>query len=313
MGIALTYLRPFVPQRAEYIRRSPYGHAYLVAPWRPDVEPWELEIESVLEDIRREHGIPYRVRYVADPIAVQPDPSVPVEPSMDVYRELTARGEGLSGRRRTTFDRDLRDSRGQVSPSAMLLVDIDGVLRWYEGPWYGWHTRVIQFLDGLLRAGPAYVEAKLRLPATYEIPPTETLDFIERQGDTPLEGRLLRALVESGQLGAGEPEPQVPVGRRIRWGKHGVARLPREGLKFVDLVHTAGPDTVWIVEAKETLNWQALGQALGYASLYQEDYLPKDHSLEIRPAITCQVIDETVLHCADLRGVLVFHDGEPAV
>ena len=46
----------------------------------------------------------------------------------------------------------------------------------------------------------------------------------------------------------------------------GVARLPREGQMSVDIAHVAGQGAVWIVEAKETWNWQALGQALGHAS-----------------------------------------------
>ena len=79
--------------------------------------------------------------------------------------------------------------------------------------------------------------------------------------------------------------------------------------RLADLVVYPPPD-LWIVEAKETLNWEALGQALAYTSLYEEDYLPKDHGLDVRPAVTCRTLDETVLHCADLRGVFVFHDGE---
>lgn len=313
MGVEFTYLRPFYPQRAEYIRRSPYGNAYVVAPWQPDAKAWEEDIEALLVQNRERHGISYKVRYVSERIHPRPDPTVPLEEAHEVYEELVGKGDGLSGRRRTTFERDLRNSNGRVSPGPLLLVEVDGVLRWYEGPWQGWMNRVIQLLNAVLQLGPDYMRDLTRLPETWAIPPKELVDAIARMADSEEEGRLLRELLLSGALGAGEPTAQFPVGVRLRWGRHGFAELPRSGKKFVDLVHEAGPETAWVVEAKETLDWCAVGQALGYATLYEDDRLAPDGfpgPVTVRPAVVCRHVDETIAYCARARGVAVFSGGE---
>ncbi len=77
--------------------------------------------------------------------------------------------------------------------------------------------------------------------------------------------------------------------------------------KSVDLVYQTN-ETVWIIEAKTKLNYEALGQVLTYGALYEEQY-----NKTPQMGIVCTIINGEVLKACKRYGVTVFEVNESQV
>ena len=137
------------------------------------------------------------------------------------------------------------------------------------------------------------------------LPPGLESEMISR-ADTTLEGELVVKLLKSGLLGEGEAHPQYQVGGRYFLGDGFHWQTERPAPKRVDLLFERD-DVIWIIEAKKSLNWQALGQALGYAVLYEDDFNPKK---DIMKGIVSQVSDSAVQRCCEKLQVRHFSEKE---
>jgi len=98
------------------------------------------------------------------------------------------------------------------------------------------------------------------------------------------ERELLDKLIKD-KLGKGKARLEVGVGR-----------------KQIDLVFEKA-DEVWLVEAKKSLNFEALGQVLTYEGLYQEQFSPRK---ALKLGIVCEEGDSEIEQACRSKGVKVF-------
>jgi len=98
------------------------------------------------------------------------------------------------------------------------------------------------------------------------------------------ERELLDRLVKE-KLGEGKAEFEVSVRR-----------------KQIDMVFEK-EDEIWLVEAKEKLKFEALGQVLTYEKLYQGQFSPKK---ALKPGIVCEEGDSEIEEACRSQGVKVF-------
>jgi len=296
MDVLLEYLRPFYPIAVEEVGESPFGRPFVLDDWVTDNRDWEFEIERLLEEIENVHKIPFSVTLVSNAYHASNYPQLEIEEHSDAYRRVMNSADQLTGTKRTQLPHDLRNTSGNLSVGHTLLVFVDGKLRWYESHWDDWKRRIIQFLDSLLDYGPDFFKTRLVPPRVVEEPPdAETEKELLSAGDSPVEGELLVKLVKSGLLGEGSPAAQRRVGRRhlFREGLH--MKVERSALKRIDLVFER-EDSVWVIEAKKALDWKAIGQVLGYAILYIEDWNPKE---EVLKGVVYRHPDPTLEYCCE--------------
>ena len=71
------------------------------------------------------------------------------------------------------------------------------------------------------------------------------------------------------------------------------AEMPRAGIKFIDLVCETKTN-YYVIEAKNQLNWEAIGQVIGYSILFFEENKKLDKNL--KKAIIYNVPDITLEH-----------------
>lgn len=296
MDISLEYLRPFYPLSEDEIGESAFGRPFVFSSPATDNRDWEFEIERLLEDVRTNHDIPFEVTLVGNHHVASTFPDMGIQEHWEVFRRVMNSANDLVAIKKTRLPEDLRNTSGEYSVGHTLLVFVKGRLQWYESHWEDWKRKVVQFLESLNEFGPDFLRTVMFTDRSQGVGiPQEMESTIISRADTPLEGELIVKLLRSGLLGEGEIHPQFPVGRRylFRNGYH--LKVDRPALKRVDLLFEK-EDIVWIIEAKESLNWQALGQALGYAVLYEDDFNPKKG---IGRGIVSQVTDTAVRRCCE--------------
>lgn len=98
------------------------------------------------------------------------------------------------------------------------------------------------------------------------------------------EKELLDRLIKE-RLGKGKAKFEVGVGR-----------------KQIDMVFEQ-ENEIWLVEAKKSLNCEALGQVLTYEKLYQGQFPPKK---TLKLGIVCEVGDSAIEEACRSKGVKVF-------
>lgn len=102
------------------------------------------------------------------------------------------------------------------------------------------------------------------------------------------EKKLLDNLIERESLGKGEAKFEVNVGVK--------------GPKYIDLVYEK-EDEIWLIEAKNILNYEALGQVLSYKELYLQKVIsPKN----IKLGIACKDSDPDIEQVCKRYGIGVF-------
>ncbi|RLI76236.1 hypothetical protein DRP05_13270 [Archaeoglobales archaeon] len=73
-------------------------------------------------------------------------------------------------------------------------------------------------------------------------------------------------------------------------------------LKFVDYICIVGNNTAWIIEGKEKLNYEAIGQVGVYSCLFSKDY----PQFTVKKAILCEESDPLLESCCKEFGIAVF-------
>lgn len=102
------------------------------------------------------------------------------------------------------------------------------------------------------------------------------------------EKKLLDELIEKGLLGKGEAKFEVNVGMKEP--------------KYIDLVYEKDDET-WLIEAKNILNYKALGQVLSYKGLYlQKVFSPKS----VKLGIVCEKSDPDIEQACKKQGIKIF-------
>ncbi|OEU69940.1 MAG: hypothetical protein BA863_11180 [Desulfovibrio sp. S3730MH75] len=102
------------------------------------------------------------------------------------------------------------------------------------------------------------------------------------------EKKLLDELIEKGLLGKGEAQFEVNVGMKEP--------------KYIDLVFEKEDET-WLIEAKNILNYKALGQVLSYKGLYLQKVVS---SKSVRLGIVCEKSDPDIEQACKKQGIKIF-------
>jgi hypothetical protein len=103
------------------------------------------------------------------------------------------------------------------------------------------------------------------------------------------EKELLDKLVESGQLGEGKAEFEVNVSENLH-------------PKYVDMIYET-ENEIWLIEAKDKLNYEAIGQILTYQQSYSNKYNPNK---KIKLGIVCNKSKENLERTCKEEGIKVF-------
>jgi len=285
--VKLEYFRQFYPHHPEDVEISPYGNVIV----KGMSYRYEIQVEELLEQVKRIQGIPYEIKLVSNEYISRRFSHFRIHTHRELYEEVIKSRDILIARGKTKIEQDLRNSSGNISMGFTLVVKINDRVEWYEA----YPQEVITFLEGVKAHGIQYIESVLRpsVPGKLKVEGPIT-------ADSDVEESLLKRLVESGLL-KGRVRCQVPVGVRI---------FTKSGIKRVDMVCET-ENEVWIIEAKERLNWEAIGQVICYAILYDDDYeLPKKwFSLpkrDIKKAIVCRETDPVLVHCCRALGIHIF-------
>jgi hypothetical protein len=101
----------------------------------------------------------------------------------------------------------------------------------------------------------------------------------------------------SSDVVKGKFQREVKVGKNIFKTERGTF----DWRKSIDLICETDAE-VWILEGKNRLNYEALGEVLTYATLYLEESAGK----RVRMGIVCSVIEEEILKACRKQDVTVF-------
>ncbi len=307
MDVSLEYLRPFYPLNEDEIGESPFGRPFVFSSPVTDNRDWEFEIERLLEEVGKNHDIPFEITLVGNHHIASKCPDRGIQEHWEVFRRIMNSAGDLIAVKKKRLPSDMRNTSGEFSVGHTLLVFVEDKLLWYESHWEDWNRKIIQFLESLDEFGPDFLGTRTSSGAEQgKGIPNGMESRIISKADTPLEGELVLKLLRSGLLGEGEVHPQFPVGRRYLFGNGYYLKVERPAFKWIDLLFER-EDMIWIIEAKKSLNWQALGQALGYAVLYEDDFNPKK---DIMKGIVSQVSDSAVQRCCEKLQVRYFSEKE---
>jgi len=188
-----------------------------------------------------------------------------------------------------SLPRSLRSQRGKghYYISGHIAILKDGQVEWYTC----WESckrfknfdkdDEIGFLKCLLSQGLTLVKALCPDISSLKSPHDFLIDeFIKIN---PLRGRI---------------EREVKVGTTIFTNKYGDVFDWRKAIDLVCYTY----QEVWIIEAKPKLNWEAFGQVIAYASLFQKEH-SRDH---IQKGIICKEADTQILAVCEEFGINVF-------
>ena len=164
-----------------------------------------------------------------------------------------------------------------------MAITANGLIQWlaHHGSRFAPYDQEpdVAFLEALLEQGPDLLP-QLCPPIAKAKP----------------EQALLDAFVKSGIL-RGVMSQEVRVGTR----HFTVEETKFDWRKSIDLLVESDGE-VWVIEGKTRLNYEALGEVLTYATLW-EDRLP---GKQIRMGIVCDTIDQEILLTCHKYGVTVF-------
>lgn len=295
MRIELEYLRQFYPTgRPAKIVTSPFGNIIL----KDDISyESELETEKLLNEIKGEYGIPYKIRLVSNEHIKKNYPKYQIETHKELYNEIIKRRKVFEKRGKVGWDKELRNSSGSISVGYTLLIKLDGEIEWFEGMNA---PRIIYLLEQIWGRGEEFLKRFFRSIATKDVMKKDPmlLTALESiKGDTEKETELLKKLVKSGMLGIGTPMSQFGVKN-----------------KWIDLLYEK-EDEIWIIEAKERIDWGALGQVIGYDLLFRSIFNPEEpHKMTKRKVTRMGIVyserDQVLEECCDKLKIRRFKENE---
>lgn len=280
MKIELIFLRQFYPKNGDIIK-TPNGTATTKESWLPYDS--QVEIERLLNEIKNKHGIDYKIELVSNEYIKQEyKDKYPIKTHHEIYFEIERFSKTLVARGKRYWKESFHNTSGNASVGNSLILKIDDKIEWYEATPFG----IFFFLRSTLDEGVNFIKNRLKQQENYT-------SKIENAGGTEKESELINKLLRSGLLGSGRPEGEFPIGS-----------------KRLDLLFSKETED-WIVEAKEGLNWEAIGQVVGYSILYDELinknllFKPKK---ELRKGIVYSIPDRELEFCCGKLEIKLFRE-----
>lgn len=242
-------------------------------------------ILSLLTQIKMKRGISYEItelryrksEYSKDYIAEE-------QHEREVYeRDFRPRKSVLKQRIGESIRRLLRSRKGGYFVAGTVAITLNGQVEWFAS-----YANLFKEYDkepsiGFLKA----VLDKGSILLTQLCPEV-------RKGKGEL--RILDIFIGSSVL-KGKFEREVKTGKRIFKTERGTF----DWRKSIDLT-CKGDTEVWVLEGKNRLNYEALGEVLTYSTLYAEEFPEK----RLKMGIVCGTTEEEILKTCRKHGVTVF-------
>ncbi len=270
-------LRYYLPERKYF--------SAAVDPFRERQRQTVEQVVALLERIKESHGIRYELFELPYRESGAGHLSLDSSHAEEIYRtHFVTRAHVLRRRVGTSVPRALRSRQGRGS------IYLNNTVAVLENGQVGWFTCFESghsqfrcpeeeggYVVGFLRAVAERGADLLR-----EICPTIA---------SPQE-RLIASFLASDCL-VGKFVREVRVGSSIFRSQ----RSTFDWRKAIDLVCHADDGSVWVIEVKPKLNWEAFGQVIAYGYLYE-----REHGVSVKRAVLCSRGDPEIESiCRDPR------------
>lgn len=242
-------------------------------------------IISLLEQIKARYGIPYEVIQLRHRKSEYSDDFIADEQhEKEVYeKDFRPRKNILKQRIGESIRRLLRSRSGGYFVAGTVAITLNGQVEWfanYANPFKEYDEKPsLGFLKAILDKGSSL------LP---QLCP-------ESEKKEP-ELKILDVFIASGTL-KGKFEREVKIGKRIFKTERGTF----DWRKSIDLICETDNET-WVIEGKNRLNYEALGEVLTYGTLYAEEFTGK----RIKLGIVCSMVEDEILMACRKYGITVF-------
>ncbi|MCK4364917.1 MAG: hypothetical protein KAW45_02590 [Thermoplasmatales archaeon] len=244
------------------------------------------QIISLLQEIKKRHNIDYEIFR----LRITKNGYVDEKHEKEIYENhFKPRAKVLKKRIGESLPRTLRSQRGRghYYVSGTIAILEDGQIGWYTC----WKSckrfekfdkdSEVSFLKVLISQGPKLLKELCPDISALKSPHDFLIDEFIRVN--PLQGKI---------------EREVKVGSMVSTNKYGSIFDWRKAIDLVAYTDQA----VWIIEVKPKLNWEAFGQVIAYAHLFQKEQL-KSH---IQKGIVCKKSDPEILAICKEFNVKVF-------
>ncbi len=245
------------------------------------------QILQLLQQIKNKHGIDYEIVNIRMRKSQYSQDSYPDEQhEKEIYEShFKPRNRLLRQRVGQSIRRALRSRSGGYFVAGTIAIIENSQVEWFtygtEFERYDPNNRELAFLKALLERGHPLLES-LCIPIEQA-----------KKHESDLIDRFIESRTFDGKF-----EREFKIGNQVVTVEG--YEMPIDFRKSVDLVYYTN-ETVWIIEAKTKLNYEALGQVLTYRTLYEEQYsaIPKT-------GIACAIVNGEVLKARKKFGVTVF-------
>ncbi len=255
------------------------NHNLNIIYWKKDDEKDDPTIES-LNSIKNKWKIPYEIKTDFD--------------DDQVYREIFLANRTMLKKRTGKGIRDLKSNKGYVYVNGTLTIhsNTDEIL--YFEKW-----KKEEFLKNVIEEGQSYIEKTINeniKNSSKELPEDKLiLKFIENAKNYGFLGEFKREYPIVKPI-----KPNPSIDETI---KNFAKSFSYIAAKFMDLLHVAPNGTFDVIEAKIKLNWQALGQAVGYTKLFIKlNSIPQE---KVRTSIICRQSDGFIEDVCNYLGIKV--------
>lgn len=221
---------------------------------------------KTLDSINKKWGIPFEIisQYDGD----------------EIYREIFLPNRVMLKKRTGKKITELKSNKGNVYLNGVLAVfSNSGEILYFEQSW-----NKLKLLENLLKEGESYLNKIIdeNLSKISKNLPEDRLviDFIKQAKDYGLSGEIRREYPLVKPLKTNSKDEKI---------QKFMKSFSHISAKFIDILHENSDGTYDVIEAKVRLNWQALGQAVGYRKLFSD--LNKIPMEKVNAKIVCRESD----------------------
>jgi hypothetical protein len=244
------------------------------------------EVIKILELIKSKHGIDYEVFGIRSEV-ISGNRYVDEKHEKEIYEtHFKPRARILNKRIGAPLPKCLRSrgGRGHYYIAGVVAVLRNGLVEWFTC--YESCRDRFKMYDEDLNIGFLKAVLDVGLPLLEDL--CKPLEPSQKKSEAELIEKFIKSDILKGKFCL-----EVKVGSQVSG--------PFDYRKSIDLL-CHGEKETWVIEAKERLNYEALGEVITYAHLYAKEH----PSEEIRMGIICSELDEEILETCKFYGITVF-------
>jgi len=247
--------------------------------WKRDIEKEDSTVES-LNIINKQWKIPFEIKREFN--------------DDQVYRELFLANRAMIKKRTGRGIRDVKSNSGKIYVNGTITIhsDVDDFL-------YFEKFNKDELLANLFTNGPEYIENTIN-------------ENVKSSSKNLPEDKLVLSFIKNAKKYGflGEFKREYPIVKPVKLNpdmdekfQNFIKSFSYVSAKFMDLLHIAPNRTFDVIEAKTKLNWQALGQAVGYTKLFSKlNSIPEG---KVRTSIICRTTDGFIEDVCNYLGIKV--------